>query len=348
MDQHEFQQLKQAPKAQPVLRVTDLKNQEPRSLMHGHTLQGNSFHVYLDEDGQLHVLTYKLARFPETVAPTELKYMVVQYTRGLDGGVSSNQDFVPSSQAYPETCDYEFCEALKLRGIDVRFRPYSQPYRASEKEQVPRWAAERFDPTRSAPGVEVCGNLFRHEGTLKHRPIELTVGLVQAAVKFLSVPYAPAKQYYENRVFDKERDLAIIYVREQDAAAVEAKALEFYAERYTSVSDEALAEELVGQVFSFGEHEELEVTHLAGGEVRVVVGHKPNGMRLSKKPLVHYQGPKFGYCEKAASGVYQGRPFLVTFHETVTNIWFSQFGVKEGFVEQYLAQYDLKPVSDSN
>lgn len=341
MNQQDYVRLKRSAAEQPAVRVTDLKNQEPRSLMHGYTMEGNSFHVYLGEDGEIHVLTYKQVRFPETATPTELEYMVVKYTHGLDGGVASNLDFVPSKQAFPESCDYEFCEALKLRGVDVRFRAYGAQY-----EESGPWVAEQFNPAVSATGVEICGILFRRERKLTLQPIEVTIGLVHAAVNALKVPFAQSKQHYESNGGPKERDLAHIYVREQDAAAVEALALQFFAEACLPESDEDLAKELVDQVFSCGEYLEIETTHLGGGDRRIRVEHEAGHLvPRDTAQLVHYRGPKFGYCEEAASGTYRGRPFIATFHETVTNIIFSQFGAQDGFIERFLARHALERVS---
>jgi hypothetical protein len=341
MNQQDFERLKQSPEKQPVLTVADLKNREPRSLVHGYTLAGDSFHVYLGEDGEIHVLTYKLARFPETATPTELEYMVVKYTHGPDGGVSSNLDFAPSKQAFPESCDFEFCEALKLRGVDIRFRMYGA------REAAGRWVAEQFNPAAGAAGVEICTILFRREPKLTRQPIEVTVGLVHEAVNALKVPFAQSKQHYENSRGEQERDLAHIYVREQDADAVEALALQFFADACLPESDEALAKELVDQLFSCGEYVELETTHLGGGDRRIRVEHEAGHLLLrNTAQLVHYRGPEFGYCEKAASGAYRGRPFIATFHETVTNIIFSQFGAQDGFVERFLTRHALVPAGD--
>jgi hypothetical protein len=342
MDQQDYGRLKPSQGKQPAITVADLKNREPRSLMHGNTAEGNDFHVYLDEDGEFHVLTYKSARFPETLIPTQLKFMVVKYTHGVDGGVSSNHDFVPSKQAFAESCDFEFCEALKMRGIDVRFRGHIW-----DREQAGRWVAERFDSIQGAPAEEVCEQLFRGQNKLAFQSGKVTVGMVQEAVKALSVPYALSRQYYESLGVQKELDLAHIYVRKQDAASVKAKVLEFLAEYRPAMSDEALAEELVEQVFSFGEYDSLETMNQFGTEVRIRVAHGPGRMVLrDTAKLVHFRGPKLGHCEKAVTGICRGRPFIATFHKTVTNILFSQFGAKDGFVERYLQEYDLTPAGD--
>lgn len=85
-----------------VLEGRDLVNQQNRTLMFGCTVYRDYLHVYLFE-GKIYI-----------------GYM------GKAGGIvsldaESNRDYLPKKRAFPEFCDYEFCQLLRGRGLWIDF-----------------------------------------------------------------------------------------------------------------------------------------------------------------------------------------------------------------------------------
>lgn len=102
MSPEEYGQLRQTTSGGPaVILGSMLKNQQSRTLIWGYTSDRMNFHVYLlqgcifiNEEGQ--------PLFDETE-------------------VTDNRCYAPSKRAYPECCDYEFCQLLKQVGVSIPF-----------------------------------------------------------------------------------------------------------------------------------------------------------------------------------------------------------------------------------
>ena len=112
MTETEYQALCRKPE-RAVLSATDLQDKTPRTLLYGYTTARDTFHVYLDPLGCIHVLVYcDITRLPLT------------HTAGPAGGVSRNEDYVPDKRLYPERCDAEFCRLLTRVGVTLPFTTF--------------------------------------------------------------------------------------------------------------------------------------------------------------------------------------------------------------------------------
>lgn len=103
MNQHEYEALQ---KTESTLISADLlRNKSARTLLYGYTLERDTWHVYLDENG---------------------KIQTVKYGYGEDApinaiNVSWNEEYIPSKRLYAEKCDFEFCSLLKQHNITLNF-----------------------------------------------------------------------------------------------------------------------------------------------------------------------------------------------------------------------------------
>lgn len=103
MNKHEYEALERTENS--LISVDCLANKAPRTLLYGYTLERDSWHVYLDENG---------------------KILTVKYGYGEDApikqiNVSWNEEYIPSKRLYAEKCDFEFCSLLKQRNISLNF-----------------------------------------------------------------------------------------------------------------------------------------------------------------------------------------------------------------------------------
>lgn len=90
-----------------LIKGSELKNQESRTLIYGYDLDRNTFHVYL-KNGEIMTVMYD---FDGEVTPVR---------------VDGNFGFVPSKRVYPESCDYEFCMLLRARGVEIPYTTFNE------------------------------------------------------------------------------------------------------------------------------------------------------------------------------------------------------------------------------
>ena len=110
MNQEEFDKLSTSVELDPIIKVSDLNNATPRTLVYGYTLERDTFHLYLGEDARFHLDVYDGDDFrviPEFSA---------------DRIHPSN--CVPSKRAYPAACDAEFCTLLQQRRVSLSFTTF--------------------------------------------------------------------------------------------------------------------------------------------------------------------------------------------------------------------------------
>lgn len=103
MNAQEYELLQSIKPVHKVLTVDDLENKSPRTLLYGYTIERMTWHVYLNEQGEIVVMEYD------------------RHTKPVQKPVQENQDFVPSKRLYPERCDFEFCKLLTERNIYLSF-----------------------------------------------------------------------------------------------------------------------------------------------------------------------------------------------------------------------------------
>jgi hypothetical protein len=93
-----------------LIRVSELKNKTPRTLVYGYTLDRSSFHVYLDSEGLLHRRIYKKeTKRNEHISATEVE----------------SYKIVPSKRTYPECCDFEFAMLMGYKSVDLNFTTFN-------------------------------------------------------------------------------------------------------------------------------------------------------------------------------------------------------------------------------
>lgn len=87
-----------------LLTADNLADKTPRTLVYGYTCTGDSWHVFLDHDGQIKTVAYSSEKNP---------------LQTID--ITNNRSFVPDKRIYPQFCDFEFCSLLKSQDVPLPF-----------------------------------------------------------------------------------------------------------------------------------------------------------------------------------------------------------------------------------
>jgi hypothetical protein len=116
MDLVQYKLLQQTPAKPPVVGVEQLVDRTPRTLLYGYTAERHTWHVYLDEDGQIHRVMY------------DHDDEVLMHTSGPTGYCSENVHYIPNKRLYPESCDFEFCQLLTKTGERLPFTTFDAAY----------------------------------------------------------------------------------------------------------------------------------------------------------------------------------------------------------------------------
>lgn len=82
-----------------------LVNKSPRTLLYGYTLERDTWHVYLDIDGEIQTIKYG--------------YGDNSHIEKIN--ISCNEEYIPTKRLYAERCDFEFCSLLKQHGVTLNF-----------------------------------------------------------------------------------------------------------------------------------------------------------------------------------------------------------------------------------
>lgn len=113
MNQIEFEAFQKARIAPAVIRGADLTDRTPRTLIYGYTAERATFHVYLDEAGEIRRVIYDHDGFivdADTEADLERRAF----------------DYAPTKRAYPERCDLEFCQLLERADVNLSFTGFDE------------------------------------------------------------------------------------------------------------------------------------------------------------------------------------------------------------------------------
>ena len=111
MNEAEYEQLSNVTKHPPLFHISDLADQSDRTLLYGWNLDGaGTVHVYV-EDRKLNILVYNHDEH-------------ILFERC--GSELKIEDMIPSKRAYPERCDYHFCELLMESGINIPFTTFQK------------------------------------------------------------------------------------------------------------------------------------------------------------------------------------------------------------------------------
>ena len=132
MNKEQFDKMHEKANRRDLLNIQDLEDRTPRTLVYGYHVDRSSFHVYIGQDGQIHVMTFGARA---NYAKGDM-FLIAHHSAGPCGGVEKNEDFVPSKRVYPESCDYEFCRLLVEHGINLPFTTFTEG--ANEKRVAER------------------------------------------------------------------------------------------------------------------------------------------------------------------------------------------------------------------
>lgn len=91
----------------------DLKNKTSRTLMYGYTIERKTFHVYLNTEGYIKCIVYGY--------DNDVEYTHVEDENGIE-----MEYLIPDKRAYPEACDFEFCNLLQSKGMSIPFTTYNE------------------------------------------------------------------------------------------------------------------------------------------------------------------------------------------------------------------------------
>ena len=109
MNEQEYASL-QDYRAMPTrLSASMLRNRVPRTLIWGFDCDRNSFHVYLGDDNQLHIVRYDYDGF------------LLAYQTEAN---AEPQAYVPNKRVYPGACDLEFCRILIDADVRIPFTTF--------------------------------------------------------------------------------------------------------------------------------------------------------------------------------------------------------------------------------
>lgn len=115
MTLRELEVLENVDKIDELINTKDLLNAKDRTLLYGYTCTRETFHVYL-KNNEIHTVIYNNDYSGDCTKPKDMRELAIK----------SNYDYVPDKRLYPETCDYEFCNLLKERGIRLPFTGFNE------------------------------------------------------------------------------------------------------------------------------------------------------------------------------------------------------------------------------
>lgn len=114
--------------------VALLDDKTPRTLVYGVTANRDSFHLYLDELGQLNRVLYDHSGF------------LIEMETALELEPAT---CLPSKLVYPHGSDFEFCKLLQTMGEEVAFGQFErvapQLWSGKRKEELLTVAADAFE-----------------------------------------------------------------------------------------------------------------------------------------------------------------------------------------------------------
>lgn len=111
MNEAEYEQLSNITKHPLLLHISELADQSDRTLLYGYNLDGaGTVHVYV-KDCKLNILIYNHDQH-------------IMFERC--GSELKIEDMIPSKRAFPERCDYHFCELVMEYGFKIPFTTFQK------------------------------------------------------------------------------------------------------------------------------------------------------------------------------------------------------------------------------
>ena len=226
MNQEEFLALRDA--RETLISTSMLANKTPRTLLYGYNFDRDTFHVYLDEKLDMHVLTY-----------CGVSGLMMSHTSGPSGGVSHNSELAPSKRLYPECCDAEFSRLLANHGVDLVFTTFN----ADRPAPVDGYYGKTLAGLRSSVSISLA--------TVQGLPYvaQMALLVVEEAAYELGLEL---RRSHAGRVVVSEDDVDRLLARAREIAPlsnlVDVRNADFYARHLVrrSIGDNAAVVESVG------------------------------------------------------------------------------------------------------
>lgn len=111
MNLEQFNYVRALPEASATISAAQLTDQTPRTLVFGYTCDRETFHVYLDEAGELVKVVY------------DMDGILYTQTKGKSLPVA---DCKPNKRAYPEACDLDMSVLMHMCGCPLCFTAFNE------------------------------------------------------------------------------------------------------------------------------------------------------------------------------------------------------------------------------
>lgn len=308
-----------------VFGLANLLDHTPRTLIFGYNMERDTFHVYIGHDGLIHVLLYRpLGSISE--GPT---FLILGHSSGPAGGLKDNQGYVPNKRAYPESCDFEFCEVLKRFDVGICFTNFTEEAHATRVSEHEGYAGFTHEQG-GCPVVDLHTALLDIPAFPQGQDSRaLSFRLVVEASREVHVPIVTSEYS------------SYAAVASTGADAVLARATELFNSLPNLVLAPFNGEMLLGDVFKRGHYPVIRETRTNGGVLIFEVSAKGAPFRAGRGLVRYESSPENSNWKEALVG-YQGRPFIA-FHkgDDTVDIYFSQFGDHEKFLTRYSRMYNL-------
>jgi len=330
MKREDFENLGTVPNEAPTLTAESLSDKTPRTLLIGETADCYLFHVYLGQDGYIHILTYQALMGRRD----EPRFLVLRHQSQKPGVecILSNDAFVDVMPAWPESCDLEFCQALIRAGVQPKYANFNDDAAAERQRRYEGFAGFTADHPGAIHG-EMMHERLRHENQYPqygHSEYStLAPRLILQAANDLAVPAAIlgwTKAVVADVGKEAVYDLACDYLNSLNRL---------------DVRSESFVRHLVLAAF-----EQFPLSET--GKVTVDYGHVLIELPAGHIPFV--DDSDFSYYTRVGdfqghqgvAGEFEGNPFVAArFSDGRAEIRFMQFGDRERFLELWLAYYRL-------
>jgi hypothetical protein len=111
------------------VKVAELKNRLPRTLLRGISTNSLEWHVYFDENFRFWCIVYPQGCNSIRCA-TFIRMLGTNPTADSLFSIIDEPELPPKDSLdllYPDCCDYEFCRLLRSKGVPMSFDQYMKP-----------------------------------------------------------------------------------------------------------------------------------------------------------------------------------------------------------------------------
>jgi hypothetical protein len=333
MSPEQYKQLTTSLLGRDVISIADLVDRTPRTLIYGYTLDRASFHVYLGDDAQIHVLTYNegFAVEGSTVVP----FMVLHHSAGPSGGVERDSEYLPCKRVYGHLSDYEFCALLMRRGESPSFTTFP----ADAPPLTSRYAGRTFDEPGAVTMVNVTDMVLENPRWTAAFGNQARAVVCRVAYQAAADLRLPMNTLGSSVCVASGEVTKLLAAVEQLADALPAE----FADASSCMND------FLDSVFADGKSPysaNVTTESTFGGELHFELSFDAG------KTLVDRAADVVSYAQaddptkcRGVSGTFEGRPFVAQqWNDGQLIVWLSQFGDTERFVTQRVRMTGLAPM----